>query len=185
MVLFGSLWRRRLPSWYVLLALALTIGGVIFVTGVWQQNLSGLDSLGLLFTFFALLTFIAYLMLGRQLGKYLPSLPATAYGALIAGFFWLIVQPPWNIPTTTWDPHLFWLIVLVGVIGMAIPFSLELAALRRLDATHAGIAATFELPASAVVAFIWLGQSLNLWQIVGCVLVLIGITVVQLEHPDR
>lgn len=184
MVLFGSLWRRRLPSWYVLLALGLTISGVIFVTGAWQQNLSGLDMLGLLFSFFALILFIAYLMLGRQLGKFLPSLPATTYGALIASLFWLVVQPPWSIPATTWNPHFLGLIVLVGVIGMAVPFSLELAALRRLDATHAGIAATFELPASALIAFLWLGQSLNLWQILGCVLVLVGITVVQLERPD-
>jgi len=34
------------------------------------------------------------------------------------------------------------------------------------------------------VAFFWLGQSLDLWQILGCVLVLIGITVVQLEKSD-
>lgn len=184
MVLVSSLWRRRLPSWHVLVALGLTIGGVIFVTEIWQQSLSGLDSLGLLFAFFALVTFVVYLMLGRQVGKYLPSLSATAYGALVASFFWLIIQPPWNIPSTTWNPQLFWLIGLVGVIGMALPFSLELAALRRLDATRAGIAATFELPASALVAFLWLGQSLDLWQILGCVLVLVGITVVQLERPD-
>jgi len=68
---------------------------------------------------------------------------------------------------------------------MALPFSLELAALHRLDATRAGIAAMFELPASAVVAFFWLGQSLDLWQILGCVLVLVGITIVQLEKPGQ
>jgi drug/metabolite transporter (DMT)-like permease len=56
--------------------------------------------------------------------------------------------------------------------------------LRRLDATRAGIAAMFELPASAVVAFFWLGQDLNLWQTIGCGLVLAGITIVQLEKPD-
>jgi drug/metabolite transporter (DMT)-like permease len=75
--------------------------------------------------------------------------------------------------------------VFVGIIGMAIPFSLEVAALRRLDATRAGIAATFELPASALIAFLWLGQSLDFWQILGCTLVLAGITLVQLEKPGK
>ncbi len=75
--------------------------------------------------------------------------------------------------------------VLVGVIGMALPFSLEVAALRRLDATRAGIAAMFELPASAIIAFFWLGQRLDLWQILGCTLVLAGITLVQLEKPGE
>lgn len=184
MVLGGAIWRRRLPTWSVIGAIALTIGGVVLVTGVWQQNLNGLDGIGLLFSFFALITFIAYLMLGRKLGAYLPPITSTAYGAIVASIFWLIVQPPWSIPASTWNPHTFILIVLVGIIGMALPFSLEMAGLRRLDATRAGIAAMFELPASAVVAFFWLRQDLNLWQIFGCLLVLAGITIVQLENPD-
>ena len=182
-MLGGALWRRRVPSWHVLIACALAIGGVVLVTGIWQQNLNGLDGIGLLFAFFALLTFIAYLLLGRKVGEYLPPITATAYGALVASLFWLIVQPPWSVPASTWNPHTFLLIVLVGIIGMALPFSLELAGLRRLDATRAGIAAMFELPASAVVAFFWLGQNLNPWQIFGCGLVLVGITIVQLEKP--
>jgi drug/metabolite transporter (DMT)-like permease len=183
MALAGALWRRRFPSWYMLGALGLTIAGVIFVTGLWQQSLSGLDSIGLLFSLLALLAFIAYLLLGRKLGEHLPSITGTAYGAVVASLFWLIVQPPWSIPASTWNPGTLWLVVLVGIVGMALPFSLELAGLRRLDATRAGIAAMFELPASAVVAFFWLGQSLDLWQILGCALVLAGITIVQLEKP--
>ncbi len=183
MTLVGALWRRRVPSWYVLVALALTIGGVVFVTGVWQQSLSGLDGIGLLFAIFALLTFIAYLVLGQQVSRYLPSVTGIAYGAVIASVFWLIVQPPWAIPASTWHPQILWIILLVGIIGMALPFSLELAALHRLDATRVGIAAMSELPASAFIALIWLGQGLDLWQTLGCVLVLAGVTIVQLEKP--
>lgn len=185
MALAGALWRRRVPSWYVLAALGLTIGGVVFVTEVWQQSLSGLDGIGLLFAIFALLTFIAYLVLGQQVGRYLPSVTGTAYGAVIASLFWLIVQPPWTIPVSTWNPQIFWMILLVGVIGMAVPFSLELSALRRLDSTRVGIAAMFELPASAFIALLWLGQGLDLWQVLGCVLVLAGVTIVQLERPGE
>jgi drug/metabolite transporter (DMT)-like permease len=184
LMLGGSLWRRRVPSWYVLVAGALAVGGVVLVTGIWQQSLNGLDGIGLLFALFALVTFILYLMMGRKVGVYLHPISGTAYGALVASLFWLIIQPPWSVPASTWNPHTFVLIVLVGIIGMALPFSLEMAGLRRLDATRAGIAAMFELPASAVVAFFWLGQDLNLWQIIGCGLVLVGITIVQLEKPD-
>jgi drug/metabolite transporter (DMT)-like permease len=185
MALGEAIWRRRAPSWHMLVALAFTIGGVVLVTGLLQQNLSNLDGIGLLFSFFALITFIAYLLLGRKIGEYLHPIASTAYGAGVASLFWLIIQPPWSIPASTWNPHTFVLILLVGIIGMALPFSLELAALRRLDATRAGIAAMFELPASAVIAFFWLGQNLGLWQILGCALVLAGITIVQLEKPGE
>ncbi|HET8846838.1 MAG TPA: DMT family transporter, partial [Ktedonobacteraceae bacterium] len=147
MLLIGSLWRRRLPSWYIVVAILLTIGGVVLVTGIWQHQIKSLNNIGLLFAFFALITFIGYLMLGRKVGQYVNPIPATAYGALGASLFWLIVQPPWSIPTSTWNPHTFFLIVMVGIIGMALPFSLELAGLRLVDATRAGIAAMFELPA--------------------------------------
>lgn len=183
MALGEAIWRRRIPSWHMLGALVLTISGVVLVTGIWEQNMNGLDDIGLLFSFFALITFIAYLLLGRKVGAYLPPISGTASGAVVASLFWLVVQPPWRIPASTWNPHTFLLIVLVGIIGMALPFSLELAGLRRLDATRAGIAAMFELPASVVIAFFWLGQNLDLWQLLGCVLVLAGITIVQLERP--
>lgn len=178
-----ALWRRRMPSWHVLGALLLAISGVVLVTGLLEQRLGSLDVIGLLFSLFALITFIAYLVLGRKVGGQLHPIASTAYGAGVAGVFWLLVQPPWVIPDSTWNPHIFNLTVLVGVIGMALPFSLEVAALRRLDATRAGIAAMFELPASALIAFFWLDQRLDLWQILGCALVLAGITLVQLEKP--
>ena len=184
MAVASALWRRKMPSWYVLVALVLSLGGVILITGLWQQNLGGLDAIGLLFALFSLLTFIAYLLLGRKVSAYMPSISGTAFGAVVASIFWLAIQPPWAIPASTWNPHIIVLILLVGIFGMALPFSLELAALHRLDATRVGIAAMLELPASGLVAFFWLGQSLDLWQILGCVLVLIGITVVQLEKSD-
>ena len=180
-----ALWRRRLPSWHVFLALLLALSGVVLVTGLLEQRLGSLDVIGLLFSFFALIAFIAYLVLGRKVGGHLHPIASTAYGAGVAAVFWLLVQPPWSIPASTWNLHTFILMVFVGIIGMAIPFSLEVAALRRLDATRAGIAAMFELPASALIAFLWLGQSLDLWQILGCTLVLAGITLVQLEKPGK
>jgi drug/metabolite transporter (DMT)-like permease len=180
-----ALWRRRLPSWHVLVALLLTLSGVVLVTGLLEQRLGSLDVIGLLFSFLTLITFIAYLVLGRKVGGNLHPIASTAYGAAVAGIFWLVIQPPWSIPASTWNPHTLILMVLVGVIGMAVPFSFEVTALRRLDATRAGIAAMFELPASALIAFLWLGQSLDLWQILGCTLVLAGITIVQLEKPGK
>jgi len=180
-----ALWHRRLPSWHVLVALLLALSGVVLVTGLLEQRLGSLDVIGLLFSFFALMAFIAYLLLGRKVGGNVHPIASTAYGAAVAGVFWLVIQPPWSIPTNTWNPHTFILMVLVGIIGMAVPFSLEIAALRRLDATRAGIAAMFELPASALIAFLWLGQRLDLWQVLGCTLVLAGITIVQLEKPGK
>jgi inner membrane transporter RhtA len=182
MALGEAAWRRRLPSRSVIFAVFLTFGGVILLTGVWQERLNNLDGLGILFAHLALLTYIAYLLVGRRVGRHLPALTSTAYGALVASLFWFVVQPPWTVPAATWQPQQFLLILLVGTLGMAIPFSLVLAALRRLDATRAGIVGMLELVSASVIGYFWLGQHLTLWQIVGCTLVLIGVIILQYEQ---
>ena len=181
MTLGEAIWYRRMPSLYVLVALGLTIVGVVLLTGLWRQSLNGLDPIGLLYAGLALLAFIAYLLLGRRVGRDLPSLTSTTYSALVAGVFWLIVQPPWSIPANTWTPQHLPLIVIVGVVGMAIPFSLILASLRRLDAPRVGIVSMLELVAAGVIAYFWLGQILDVWQITGGVAVLVGVTILQIE----
>lgn len=184
MTLGETIWRRRMPSPYILLALVLTFGGVLLLTGVWHQSLNRLDGLGLVYANLALVTYIAYLLLGRRIGRDIPSFTATTYGALIASIFWLCVQPPWAVPSSTWTPHHLILIAIVGIFGMAIPFTLVLGALRRIDATRVGIAAMMELVAAGVIAYFWLGQYLDIWQICGCLAVLVGITTLQYEKPQ-
>ena len=50
---------------------------------------------------------------------------------------------------------------------MAIPFSLILGSLRRIDTMRVGIVSMFELPAAGIIAYFWLGQRLDAWQIAG------------------
>lgn len=182
MVIGESVWRRKFPSMVMIIAILLTLSGVTLVTDVWRVQLGGMDALGLLYALFALLTYIAFLMMGRYVGKHVPALQSTTWGAFVASIFWLILQPPWTVPAATWQADRVLLIVLVGVIGMAIPFVLIQNALRRIDATRVGIAAMFELVAGGVVAYFWLGQYLDVGQIIGCALVLVGIAILQYEQ---
>lgn len=184
MVLGETLWRRHIPSIHVLVALGLTFGGIVLVTGVWRLSFGGLDSIGLLFANLAVLAYIGYLLLGRRIGYDVPPLTSTSFGALIAAGIWLIVQPPWVIPANTWTPHHLLLILLVGTLGMAIPFSLTLGSLRRIDATRVGIVSMLELVAAGVIAYFWLGQHLDGWQLTGCLCVLVGVMVLQYERVE-
>lgn len=183
MALGEAVWRRRIPSAFILCAILLTLGGILLLTGAWHQNLNGLDSVGLLYAVLSVITYILYLVLGRRVGRDLPPLTSTAYGAVVAGIFWLIVQPPWAIPGSTFTGYQPLLIVIVGIVGMAIPFSLVLGSLRRIDATRVGIASMLELVAAGVIAYFWLQQYLDIWQILGGCLVIAGITLLQLEKP--
>lgn len=67
---------------------------------------------------------------------------------------------------------------------MAIPFSLVLAGLRRVDAARVGIVSMLELPAGGIIAYFWLGQRLDFAQITGAILVMAGVVILQHEKPE-
>ena len=46
MTIGEAIWRRRIPSIFVLIALGLTFSGVVLLTEVWHQRLDTLDALG-------------------------------------------------------------------------------------------------------------------------------------------
>jgi len=41
-----------------------------------------------------------------------------------------------------------------------------------------------ELVAAGVIAYFWLGQHLDGWQLMGCLLVMIGVAILQYEKQD-
>ena len=61
------------------------------------------------------------------------------------------------------------------MLGTIAPYLLTVSALRHLPATTVGIVATFEPVAAAVIAWVWLGEVLVAVQIVGGLVVLVGI----------
>jgi len=66
--------------------------------------------------------------------------------------------------------------------SMAIPFSLVLGSLRRIDATRVGIVSMLELVAAGIIAYFWLGQHLDAWQLTGCLCVMVGVAILQYER---
>jgi drug/metabolite transporter (DMT)-like permease len=71
------------------------------------------------------------------------------------------------------------------VLGSFAPFLLSLAALRHLPATAAGIVASSEVVFAFVVAWLWLGETLNAVQIVGAGVVLAGIILAQTARAGK
>lgn len=165
--------RRHVPSsaW---IAAGAALLGVALVSKVWESE--RLDALGLLSAGIASITFAAYLLGSGYLGRYLPTLTIAAYGF---GFSALILLALFPVRLPPSDPvvliELSWLVVL----GTVAPFLLEVAALRLADPGTVGVVATLEPVVAATVAWIWLGQTLGLVQVVGSLIVVTAVAVVQ------
>ena len=177
---------RRVPPPRIWLALSLTLVGIALLAGLADllggTAASGVTLIGVLIAAFSAVIMAFYILVGERLGKRVHPQTSVFYGFALAALLWLIIQPPWRFQTAALAPAALPLVLAVGIIGTLVPFALFLAAINRLDATRAAILATVEPVTAAALSWVLLGERLDLWQVLGGLLVLVGVTVVQLKR---
>ncbi len=172
------------------LALGLSLAGLVLVAEVWSGIT--LDGVGIAAGLVAAVVLAIYYLAGeRGVGRRDP-LSLVCYSLLFAALFWAVTQPWWSFPFATLQGSTslhgnlamtsvpLWILYLwLVLLGTILPFALSIGALRHLPATTVGIIATFEPVAAAVVAWVWLGESLDAAQLAGGAVVLAGIVLAQ------
>jgi drug/metabolite transporter (DMT)-like permease len=171
-------------------ALALSLVGLSFVAGVWGGVT--LDGLGVLAALAAALSLAVYFVLGeRAVVRRDPiSLTCLAFG--FASSFWAVVRPWWRFPfaqlgrsvslqgnLSTHHLPMWLLAVWLVLLGTIVPFTLSIGALRHLRAAQVGVVGMLEPVAASVVAMVWLAETLDAAQVVGGILVLVGIVLAE------
>jgi len=176
--------RRRLWT-----ALLLSLSGLVFVAQVWQGG-GSLDPLGVAAALTAAACLATYYLMGERGAAGRDPVALTCWSFVAAALFWAVAAPWWRfdagvlterVPVELGDVSVpLWVLVAwIVVLGAMVPFWLSLAALRHLSPTTAGLVATIEPVFASVIAWIWLGQVLTGWQVVGGVVVLGGIVLAQ------
>ena len=177
--------RRRI--W---MALALALVGLSLVVEVWSGL--ALDGIGVAAALSAAVAYAIYVLMAEHAVRRRDPTSLLAYGFLFAALFWAVARPLWRFPAGRVDDdvsllgHLsgfaapVWLLLLFVVVGgTMVTFLLVTAALRHISATRVGIVAMLEPVAASVVAFVWLGESFGISQLVGGSIVLAGIVLAQ------
>jgi drug/metabolite transporter (DMT)-like permease len=170
--------KRHVPPLAWLAAVAAVLGTGLMARA-WEADV---DGVGLAAAVGAALTFGTYLVLGERLGSRLPSLTTVTYGFAFSALFWLLAVPPQvgDLGGGEWARLAF-----IGVAGTAIPFLLELSALRRADPGSVGVVATAEPVVSAACAWVFLGQALTPAQVVGGALTAVAVAAIHLTTARR
>ena len=156
------------------------LGGAALVSEAFS-GFGRLDGQGLVAAAVSAVTFGTYLLSAARAGRRGVD-PATVlvWGFVVATAFWSVAAPWWSWPWARLaDPAVALAVVGVGVLATLIPFFLAVGAVRILTPATAGIAATVEPPFAALFAWIFLGEVLAGGQIVGGLLVLVGVALAQ------
>jgi drug/metabolite transporter (DMT)-like permease len=186
----GERVRRRLWA-----ALGLSLSGLVLVAEVWQGG-GSLDVGGVVAALGAALCLATYYLMGERGTTTRDPVALTCWSFVAAGLFWAVAAPFWPIDPAvlgaavplsigTLELPLWVLVGWIVVLGAVLPFWLSLAALRHLPPTTAGLIATVEPVLASVVAWLWVEQVLSGWQVLGGLVVLVGIGLAQTARSAR
>ncbi|MCB0034777.1 MAG: DMT family transporter, partial [Anaerolineales bacterium] len=120
----------------------------------------------------------AYLLIGRKLAGRLPSLPYSWIVFTTAAFITLLMILVSGTPLFGYSLYEWWLIVLIAFVAQFLGHLPINAALRYFTATHLNMAMQLSVLVSALFAFFLLGEIPTILQVVGSLIILVGVTLV-------
>jgi drug/metabolite transporter (DMT)-like permease len=177
--------RRRIWT-----ALVLSLAGLTLIVEIWHGG--RLSSPGVAACLLAAISYAAYVLIAERGVRRRDPISLSVWGFLFATIFWSLLAPWWSFPGRLIDDHVsllgnlastrapLWLLLLwMVVLGGIVPFALIVSALRHISATRAGITAMLEPVVAIIVAWAWLGESLQPVQLSGAALTLLGIGLAQ------
>lgn len=172
----------------VWLGLVIAMVGLALVAQVWQGFT--LNAIGVAAAFGAAAALALFFLLGdAQVRRPDPRDPVslTMWGFGAAALFWALVQPWWSFP---WDAlsgvgyplgtdgaavPIWALSTFMVILGTVVPFWLILVSLQHIRASQASVIGMTEPLLASLIAWIALGEVLTPLQLVGAVVVLVGV----------
>lgn len=176
-LLLDCIIHKRLPKRIELISLVFLIGGTILAAGVLDVDLSGLSWKGWVFGFAAAFSFAVFMQFNSKRVEGISTVARMTFMSLFA----LIIVSVFQSPEVMWDGTLFTTDLLyfglaLGFFGIILPILLFTVAVPKVGGGTASILSATELPVAVIVSVIVLNESLSLLQIVGIILVLVGMT---------
>lgn len=130
-----------------------------------------LDLMGVLFALSAGACWAAYILYGQKAGNSLPGGLAVTWGMTFAA---LIVLPfgMSSVGLKIFETNFLMMGLIVGILSSALPYSLEMVALRELPTKTFGILMSLEPAIGALAGLIILQEKLTLlqWMAISCVI---------------
>ncbi|MGB7877106.1 MAG: DMT family transporter [Anaerolineales bacterium] len=167
-----------------IVAVALAVAGTVLISGILGMSMIQIPQLGLIASVSSAIFYGSFSLFGKKLtGDYNPwtiLLYIFGFAALTLLPFQLLNPSPFPYQF----PALFYfsgLILIATIIG----FAIYTTALAHLQASIASITATSEIVFAAVYAYFVLSERMDIWQILGAVLVVSGVVLVSLPNGNK
>jgi len=195
LLLIGFAWvnSRKRPKPVVLVGSVVALAGLVLVVAPAAHG--SFDPLGLFFAALAMVGCTVYYLVAARPGDELPPVALAASSLLIGGVVIGVIGLTGVVPFTATFGNFqllgnqvpWWLpLLIVGVFATAIAYAAGITASGLLGARLASFLGLLEVVAATLYAWILLGENLSVPQLVGGLLILIGIAFVRADRsPER
>lgn len=145
-----------------------------------------LDPLGIFFALVAGAFWGCYILLSSHLAANWEGFSGLTVGFGLGAIALVVPAIVTSLGSTRWfhDPGVIALGVMLGLLSSAIPYGLELRALERMPRATFGILMSLEPAAAAVVAWLWLGESLGIVELAAMGMVIAASSGTVLAKPE-
>lgn len=181
-VLLIVFWRAHIQSWRVVGILTAFVGLFFMTVPAGQQGIADFANvnLGDVLTIACAFAFaFQIIFLGRSTQRF-PFEPIAALQISVAAILMAISAPLLERPHIHFTPTVVSAIVITGVFGTAIAFTVQAWAQQFTPATHTALIFTLEPVFAWLTSFIYLKERLGLRAGVGALLILAGVLVSEL-----
>ncbi len=173
-------WGERLTA-LKSIALFLSLFGCYLVVGAYNLELLKLNREGTVAGLLSAGLFAMYSLLGeRGMRRYQPW-TVVFYALIFATATWNIFQPPFHFLYAGYSWGQWAFLLYIGIFGTVIPFVCFFIGVDHIRSTRATITSTIEPIAAGVIAFIFLGESLEDLQLLGGGFVVLAIILLQVQ----
>ncbi len=171
-------------------AMIVAVGGLA-VAILGAGGIGAISLLGLVLAVLTMIAYVATVIMAARLQTTLPPLARTGAALVVASLMWAVIVPPWLLPydllgeTTTLDGRFgFSLPVWVGalfivVVGSVLVYTCFFAGTSRIGPGASSVVGMAEPILGAVLAWVFLAQSLSPLQALGIAAAIGGIVVVE------
>ena len=184
-VLITTVITRKPPSPRVLLALVMTLCGVVLVTGALNAELSATEWSGMAWIMFCSLSIAIYFLISgeltQRLGSGMFTLIAMTAAAIGMAVHYQFAEGWENVDLA---PAAWWTLIALVIFSTVLPLFLMAEGVRRVGAAKASLISTLGPPATAIMAYELTGEVLTASQLFGIGLVVIGVLALEFKRSQ-
>jgi len=156
--------------------------GCYLMVGAYNLNLLHLNRAGIISGLSSAIAFALYSVRSEYGMRTYSPWTVFFYALVFSAVIWNVLHPPFSAFHARYGASAWQWILFIGLFGTVLPFGLYNEGIKRIRSTRASITATLEPVMAGVIAYGFLGEVMEPWQVIGAGLVIVSILLLQIEQ---